>query len=61
MTQLEVREPSTAETIGIFCLEIWDALTGSAARDFYAGVAALAGLAIVAEMVLVMFGHPLLK
>ena len=47
--------------IGIFWLEVWDALRSPTAQDFYAGVAALTGLALVAEMALAMFGHPLFK
>ena len=47
--------------IGIFCLEVWDVATSPTAKDCYAGAAALTGLALVVEIALAIFGHPLLK
>ena len=47
--------------IGIFWLEVWDALRSPTAQDCYAGAAALVGLVLVAEIALAIFGHPLFK
>ena len=41
----------------IAALTIFDALTSREARDVYAGALALAGLALVAELMLGMFGR----
>jgi hypothetical protein len=37
-------------------LDLYDTLTSPEAKDVYAGLAAMAGLALVAELVLGMFG-----
>jgi hypothetical protein len=46
-----------AQSILRFCLTLWDLATSPEAKDVYAGLFALAGLAIVAELILGMFGR----
>ena len=49
--------PPRSQRYLIAALTLYDALTSPEAKDFYAGALALAGLALVAELVLGMFGR----
>ena len=46
-----------SEKLLTITLTLWDLARSPEAQDVYAGLAAMAGLALVAELVLGMFGH----
>lgn len=46
-----------AQKLLLAWLDLWDLATSPEAQDVYAGLAAMAGLALVAELVLGMFGR----